>query len=303
MDEATQDATQTNRAAWNTWLTRDLDSSHHQDVARFLATGSSLRSIEREELGDAVAGKTLLHPLCNMGSETLSWARLGATATGVDLSDAAIAKARQLASESGLPARFIQANVYDLPVVLDEQFDLVFMSYGALLWLADIPGWARLVARYLRPGGSLYLVDMHPFANMLAQRQDDADGLDLRVRHPYTEAWANPQDASDPELAPQETSDPGDDNQVTSAPGAAGVPREAAASTPAPEREYRCWAYGLGEVVSALIAAGLRLDYLHEFPFQHYQQFPALVRDAQGWWRWPTPANTLPLLFSLRATR
>ena len=89
--------TEANRATWNLWLARDLGSDHHKDVARYRATGSSLRPIELAELGAQVAGRSLLHLQCNMGSETLSWARLGARVTGVDISDEAIRYARALA--------------------------------------------------------------------------------------------------------------------------------------------------------------------------------------------------------------
>src|SRR5579871_3460153 len=102
----------------------DLQSEHHRDVERFRSTGSSLRSIELAELGD-VTGKRLIHLLCNMGSETLSLARLGATVTGVDIADAAIERARELTAEAGLAerARFLRADVYALPDELDNQFD------------------------------------------------------------------------------------------------------------------------------------------------------------------------------------
>ncbi len=82
------------------------------------AGGSTLRSIERDELGE-VAGKALLHLQCNMGADTLSWARLGAIVTGVDFSHEAISVARRLTNDVGLPARFIAADIYHLPDVLN----------------------------------------------------------------------------------------------------------------------------------------------------------------------------------------
>src|SRR5215469_10010591 len=101
--------TEANRQTWNLWITRDSGSDHYKDVARYRATGSSLRPIEVAELGD-VTGKSLLHLQCNLGSETLSWARRGAHVTGVDIADDAIASAQALAAEGGLEerARFIR---------------------------------------------------------------------------------------------------------------------------------------------------------------------------------------------------
>ena len=255
----------------NAWTQRHLDSAHHQDVATFRAGGLTLRAIECEALGD-VRGRSLLHLQCNMGSDTLSWARLGTHVTGVDFSDAAIAQARALGSESGLPARFLRSDLYALPTTLDEQFDIVFASYGALCWLPDLESWAEIAARYLRPGGTLLLVEMHPVALMLATTSEDS--LSLRVSGPYFHA-AEP--------------------VVESVSGQLAV-------AGAPETVY-IWRYGLGEVVTSLARAGLRIERLDEYPLAHYQQFPCLVRGDDGWWRWPTPDNTLPMLFAIRATK
>jgi SAM-dependent methyltransferase len=270
-----------NRAIWNDWVAHDLDSEHHRDVERFRATGSSLRSIERDELGD-VAGKRLIHLLCNMGSETLSLARLGATVTGVDIADAAIERARELAETAGLTqqARFLRADVYALPDELRGQFDIVYASYGALFWLADLPEWARIVARLLAPGGALHLVEMHPFANALAEEppEEPPDGSQsTQPRFSVSSPYAHTARPIEEQVALR---------------GA-----EPATAT------LTLWNYGMGELLTALIAAGLRLDYLHEFAQAHYRRFPSLARGTDGWWRWPSPAQTLPMLFSLRATK
>lgn len=259
-----------NRQVWNAWTQHHLESAHHQDVATFRAGGLTVRSIEREALGD-VRGRSLLHLQCNMGSDTLSWARLGARVTGIDFSEAAINQARSLAAEANIPARFLQCDLYALPATLDEQFDIVFASYGALCWLPDLSRWAEIAAGYLRPGGTLLLVEMHPFAMMLDTTDDG--GLNLHVNGPYFHA-AEP-------LA----------ERLSGQMAVAGAPQS-----------VYIWRYSLGEVVCALARAGLRVEKLDEFPLAHYQQFPCLVRGDDGWWRWPTPDNTLPLLFALTAT-
>lgn len=288
-----------NRALWNLWTRRHLDSDHHADVAAFRAGGTTLRSIEREALGD-VSGRSLLHLQCNMGSDTLSWARLGAVVTGVDSADTAIEQARVLASEANLPARFIQSDLYALPDVLDETnetFDIVFSSYGALCWLPDLTRWAAVATRYLRPGGTLLLVEMHPCAMMLAMEDSAGDKANdkasandpvFRVRGSYFHT-AEPQ----VETAPAMPALPAD---------SAGSGDDGAADAAAPQSVY-IWHYSLGEVVTALISAGLRIESLQEYPLAHYQQFPALVRGDDGWWRWPSPEITLPMLFAVRATK
>ena len=123
--------------------------------------GITLKALEREEVGP-VSGKTLLHLQCHFGLDTMSWARLGAQATGVDFSDEAIELARALNAEVGTDARFIRSDVYDLTNVLDEEFDIVFTSYGVLVWLPDLDRWADVIRRCLKPGGTFYIVEFHP---------------------------------------------------------------------------------------------------------------------------------------------
>ena len=151
-----------NRRGWN--LATEAHNSHKADQAAFLrAGGSTLFPEELEMLGD-LAGRTLLHLQCNAGQDTLSLARRGATVTGVDISDTAIAFARQLAADSGIPATFERADVYDWlaeAASAGRQFDVVFSSYGFLCWwavAADVakpsPATAsiRTPARALRSG-------------------------------------------------------------------------------------------------------------------------------------------------------
>ncbi len=266
MERRERNYIEANRAAWTLWVTQDTSTDHYKDVARYRATGSSLRPIERRELGD-VAGKTLLHLQCNLGSETLSWARLGAHVTGVDIADDAITFARALAAESGLSdvTRFIRSDIYELPTILAERFDIVIATYGALCWAPDIARWARIAGSFVAPGGLLLLVDLHPAGMALDTDHNDQAGLSLRLSRPYFHT-------SEP-LTEEKPSDP----------------------------PVYGWTYSLGEVVSAVADIGLRVESLREHPFAHWRQFPQLVESGDGYWRWPDPANTLPLLFSLRA--
>ena len=111
-----------------------------------------MKDFEVREVGD-VRGKDLLHLQCHFGIDTLSWGRLGARVTGVDFSDRSIDLARSLAEEIGVEARFVLANVYEVPAVVDQDFDVVYASRGVLGWLPDIRRWADVVACSLRPGG------------------------------------------------------------------------------------------------------------------------------------------------------
>jgi len=149
-----------NRQAWDQITQINVKSAFY-DLEGFKNGKSSLNPIELEGVGP-VAGKNLLHLQCHFGMDTLSWARLGARATGIDFSPEAISNAKQIAEEMGIPARFICSDVYQLPEVLNEQFDIVFTSYGALCWLPDLDAWAALVRRYLRPGGIFFVAEFHP---------------------------------------------------------------------------------------------------------------------------------------------
>jgi SAM-dependent methyltransferase len=167
-----------NKTLWDKY-TEIHSSTDCYRLKEFLAGENKLNALEIEEVGP-VAGKSLLHLQCHFGMDTLSWARLGASVTGMDFSDKAIDLAASLARELDLPARFICSDLYDLPDHLPEQFDIVFTSYGILTWLPDIPRWARIAASYVKPGGTFYLVEFHPFAQVF-----DEAARGLVLKYPY----------------------------------------------------------------------------------------------------------------------
>jgi len=155
-----------NRAGWDQRAQVHF-ASRFYDVPGFLAGGSSLREIERAELAD-VAGERLLHLQCHFGLDTLSWVRLGAACTGVDISPVAIRLARDLAAQTELDAQFVCADASAFQRDHTEPFDIVFTSYGAVCWLPDLARWARVVVDNLRPGGTFYMVEFHPIYDLLA---------------------------------------------------------------------------------------------------------------------------------------
>jgi SAM-dependent methyltransferase len=263
-----------NQALWEEW-TSIHERSDFYDVEGWKADRRTLRRFVLDEVGD-VAGKDLLHLQCHFGLDTLSWARLGAKVTGADFSGRAIALARSLASETGLDARFVQADVLQLDEVLDGDFEVVFTSFGVLWWLPDLTRWARVVARFLRPGGMLYLAEFHP----VAQVMDDVNATAPIPRYPY---FPSPE----PLAFPVQGSYADPDARVEQ------------------EVEYG-WAHSLGEIVTVLAQAGLRIEFLHEFPFTVFRAMPYLRQsdDDARTWRLPEPYDgKLPLLFSLKATK
>ncbi len=258
----------TNRAKWNE-MTPVHAASAFYDVDGFKAGRITLNDIEREEVGP-VSGKSLLHLQCHFGMDTMSWARLGAEATGVDFSDAAIDLARSLNDELGLSARFLCSNVYDLPGALDEQFDIVFTSHGVLCWLPDMDGWANVIDNHLKPGGLFYIIDGHPFMGVFEQAEQ---GRLLPVNRYFREELFF--HGNQPSYA---------DSHIIKSPN------------------YE-WQHTLGEIVTALVGVGLRIEFLHEFPFSGYEAYPIMRRNADGWWRFPERNDSFPQMFSIRAVK
>lgn len=247
-------------------------ASDFYDVAGFKAGRITLSDIERAEVG-AVDGKSMLHLQCHFGMDTMSWARLGATATGVDISDAAIDLARDLNDELGLGVQFIRANVYDLPDLLDERFDVVYTGVGAICWLPDLDAWAAIIARFLKPGGTFYMLDVHPMSLVFDDVQGPDGAPDLRPTYSY---FPDPAGILD------------DGERPTYA-----------GATPIKTPVYE-WQHSLSEVVNALLRAGLTIEFLNEFPVAPYQAFPHM-RLRDGWWRLPEGDGSIAFLFSIRA--
>ena len=153
-----------NKKSWNNKVDFHVQSDFY-DLDGFLKGNTSLNDIELALLGD-IKGKSILHLQCHFGQDTISLARLGAAVTGIDLSDKAIEKARELSLKTDTAASFICCNIYDLPQHLDKQFDIVFTSYGTIGWLPDLDKWAHIVSRFLKPTGRFVFVEFHPVVCM-----------------------------------------------------------------------------------------------------------------------------------------
>ena len=260
-----------NRAQWDDRAAIHLESRFY-DVEGWLRDGRGPRPREIEALGD-VTGLRLVHPQCHFGLDTLAWARAGARVTGVDFSPVAIQAARGLAERAGLSERatFVCAPVDDAVAALDgATFDLVYVSLGALCWLPSVEAWARMVGALLTPGGRLYLHDGHPVAWAMA---DD----DLTLAHPYFEE-------ADPFV---------DDSPDT----------YTDATRPLEHTRSYEWNHGIGEIVTALIRAGLRITELIEHDWTVWPRWPWLVSAGEDRWTTPPGMARLPLTFTLLAER
>lgn len=272
-----------NRARWDESVAIHFASKGY-DVEGFLRGEKTLYPVEMDEVGD-VRGKTLLHLQCHFGMDTLGWARLGARVTGLDFSEPAIEQARALATQIGVAdATFVQSNLYDAHSALHERFDIVYTGIGALCWLHDLRGWAKVVAGFLKPGGFLYLYEGHP---MLWALDDETADQKLVLRYPYFETPVPN------EFIGEYTYTDGPPMKNT--------------------RDFE-WNHGIGEIVTALIDAGLALDFLHEHRQVAWQGLPWMVsadetvdgsrHTRRTAWQLPeAQRDLLPLMYSLKATR
>ncbi len=149
-----------NKTSWNAKVDPHLKSDFYF-VEDFLKGRSSLNTIELDLLGD-IKNKSILHLQCHFGQDSISLSRMGADVTGIDLSDKAIEAAKDLAQKCGTDTKFICSDVYSLPDILDEKFDIVYTSYGVVGWLPDLDKWAWIISHFLKPGGRLVMAEFHP---------------------------------------------------------------------------------------------------------------------------------------------
>ena len=262
-----------NRRRWDESVAIHLNSkTGAYRLPQFRAGADVLGPIESAEVG-TVAGKRLLHLQCHFGLDTLSLARRGATVTGLDFSAEAIAAARALSAETGVPGTFVEGNVYDAARLVDGRFDVVYVTWGAINWLPDIRRWAAVVAHFLDPGGFLYLLEGHPAALALDQAEDGR----LVATYPYFHG-------TEPLVLDEETTYTGDTVRLTNT------------------RSYE-WIHPLSSIVNALIGAGLTLDVLNEHGRLAWKLFPCLVGDGDGMEALPPDMPSLPLAFSLKASK
>jgi SAM-dependent methyltransferase len=251
-----------NQRAWDAQTWPHVESDFY-DVASFKSGRNSLRPFEVAALGD-VTGRSLLHLMCHFGQDTLSWARLGANVTGVDFSAESITAATALARELEIDARFVQANVYDLPGELTASFDFVVATYGVLMWLPDLDEWARIVARCLKPGGTFFLAEFHPIPVLF----DD----DFALVKSYFRAGPAEREV-----------------------------QETYAGWMAESHVQTTWPWTVGKLVTALAQAGLRIQRLEELPVDLRQRHPAMVQSDDGLWQ--LPGDPLPLLLTCQAVK
>jgi SAM-dependent methyltransferase len=250
---------------------RDTTGDYRLD--RFRAGEDALHAIEAAELGD-ITGKRVLHLQCHIGRDTLCLSRRGATrVVGLDFSPDALAVARRLAQETRLRAEFVLGSVYDAQRLAPGPFDLVFTTWGTIVWLPDLKRWASQIAAVLVPGGELYFADAHP--SFLAM--DEREGTLVP-----TYDFQTPEES--PLIFEDMTTYTGD-------------------PTPLVNRRSCQWVHSLSSVIGSLLEAGLAIEMLREHEVLPWQGVKMLVPVDDRLWRLPDGHPRMPLSFSLRARK
>lgn len=266
-----------NRVQWDERVPLHLASTFYDQTALRAGSGA-LYPIEEAELAalfpKGLAGKRVLHLQCHFGMDSLALAQRGAEVVGVDFSTPAILAARALASDLGINARFVNANIYDLRHTLPEpeSFDLIFTTWGTIVWLPDIVEWARIIAWYLKPGGRFYFADGHPGAQVFDY---EIAGESLTPRY----AWNS-------DGVPDVSENDGD----------YAVEGSVLEHTTSFE-----WTHPIGSIVTSLVDAGLAIDFVHEHAEVPWKMFSVLEPGADQLFRWPGQ-SLLPLSVSVAAT-
>lgn len=252
-----------NKELWDSRVAGHMTSKFY-DMESFRAGRNSLPALDVEVMG-SVEGLSLLHLQCHFGQDTLSWGRLGASVTGVDLSDAAVEAARGLSDELGVEARFHRSNVLEYEP--DRTYDRVYTSYGVLGWLPDLKPWARVVSQALAPGGEFLLAEFHPLLMMY-------DFPSRALKYDYFHKGGE-------ELVSGSYADTND----------------------ATERVEYFWSHTLADILTPLLAEGLRLVEIQELPWSPYGCFEGMEEESPGRWVYPGSPVRLPHTLVLKMAK
>ena len=224
-----------------------------------------------------LAGKDVAHLQCHLGVETMALAKAGGRVTGLDFSARAVEQAKIAAGNAGLDVSYVQADVYDAVDALGgHRFDVIYTGKGSLCYLPDLTRWAQVIKGLLRPGGFVYLVEFHPLLNAFGLTVRPGEPVDLTVRNDYLEGrGAVERDSS---------------HTYTDGPALDG------------DTVHYEWPHSLGETVTALAQAGLKIDHLLEPDVLPFPRWPSMVRTDYGWWQGNGIEPRVPTLYALKAT-
>ena len=253
-----------NRQSWNNKTDVHLKSEFY-DLENFIKGKTSLNKIELDLFGGLV-GKSILHLQCHFGQDSISLSRLGANVTGVDLSDKAIESAKKIAKETNSNVTFICCDIYDLPKHLDNEFDIVFTSYGTIIWLPDLDKWAKIVSKFLKPDGKFVFVEFHPIVWMFDDNFEN-------IKYNYFNSGA---------IVESENGTYADKTAEIS-------------------QESITWNHSLSEVINTLIKNGLEINSFQEYDYSPYNCFNKTIEVEPNKFRIENLEDKIPMVYSIVA--
>ena len=255
---------QANKDLWNMRTKEHLVGSFYKydDFAKSL---NSLNQIELDGLNE-VKGKSLLHLQCHFGQDTLSWAKLGAEATGIDFSAEAINAAKALSASTGIAADFVECDAYDTPQFVPKEFDIVFTSYGAICWLDDLERWAKMVNAMLKPGGTFYIAEFHPAIYIFNFETGEIDYTYFQGKEP---------------IADESEGTYGKENSTIK------------------YTDYT-WIHTTSKLIQVLVDQGLTVEEFKEYPFSPYHCFPKMRSVGENQYVMEFLQKGYPHTFSLK---
>ena len=255
-----------NKNAWNN-KTEVHIASEFYDMKGFLEGKSTLNSIELELLGN-ISNKKILHLQCHFGQDTMTFARMGAQATGIDFSEKAIEKATEFSKQLNLDTTFICCDIYEAPKYLKDQFDIVFTSYGTIGWLPDLDKWAKIVSQFLKPGSQFIMADFHPVVWMY-----DNDFKEVFYSYFNIEPIV-------------------EDESGTYADRYSEI-----------EAKTITWNHPISETLNALITNGIELNSFNEYDYSPYNCFNNTEEFEPNKFRIKTFENKIPMVYSIKGTK
>lgn len=257
---------QANKDSWNKQTAVHIVSEFY-DMPSFLEGKSSLKEIELALLGN-VDGKRILHLQCHFGQDTFSLARMGANCTGVDLSDAAIKKAKEINKDLKLDVNFICCDLYELPQFLEGEFDMVFTTYGTIGWLPDLNKWAKLIGKYLKTGGKFVMADFHPVVWMFNEEMSQIT-YSYFNENPIVETLTGTYADRGSDIVQKTIS----------------------------------WNHSLGELFSALLQNDLNLLDFQEYNYSPYSCFLNMYEVENGKYKFSKLEKDIPIVYSILAEK
>lgn len=251
-----------NKQTWNNKVDVHVNSDFYEQE-NFINGKNTLPQTDLIAIGD-VKGKTILHLQCHFGQDSLSLARLGAKVIGVDFSDKAIAKAKELNNQLGLDAEFICCDVYETLQHITEKFDIVYTSYGTIGWLPDLDKWANVISNALKPNGKFVFFEFHPVVWMYDDNFEEIF-YNYFKSEPIKEEFTGTYADKDSEIISKTIS----------------------------------WNHSLSEVFQALLKQNISIEHFEEFDYSNYSCFNDMEEFEKGKFRIKKLSNKIPMMYSI----